>query len=634
MKDNLKLINAWEDIGIASKPSGQTKKKCPECSHTRPDKSDTSLSVSFSKGVANCHYCKVAYKIKTEDKTFTEQPKDYKLPSFTALPLSEKTVSFFKSRGIEKTTLQYFKVTEARIWMRGKQTEVNGKKCILNDGETDCIAFDYYYEGKHTNTKFRGTLKRFQLVPKAMLTFYGIDAVKDSDWCAIQEGEIDTMTAYQCGIYRSISVPNGASAGSLKLEYLDNCIDHFENKTKIIIATDGDTAGRTLAAELIRRLGAEKCWTIEYPEGCKDTNEVLLKYGREAVKKMYDEAKPVPIIGIASEDKIRKLVRDLYDNGYPQTCKIGYPEFDQLLSFKPGELTVFTGIPSMGKTTFLDQVIIRLASRFGWKSVVFSPENNMAVQGHKLIQKFMGRSTVGQNRLELDQLDIATDFLVEHFYFMEHDEMETDINSILAKAKEMVKRKGINALVIDPWNCIEHLYKPGENETQYISKVLTQLTSFAKINYIHIFLVAHPTKMDKARDEKGKPTHKYEVPTLYKISGSANWYNKTDNGIAVHIDYDSGTVEVHVQKVKFDYVGKKGLATFLYDKPTGRYAEYGSTVKWEVEYEFYLNRLKISSQGEQSTLDLPEHQGPISDREPGVLTPIHNLIPDGYEPPF
>jgi twinkle protein len=101
---------------------------------------------------------------------------------------------------------------------------------------------------------------------------------------------------------------------------------------------------------------------------------------------------------------------------------------------------------------------------------------------------------------------------------------------------------------------------------------LDKLTSFAQQHDILIFLMAHPTKMPKNIDGK------YEVPTLYNISGSANFYNKADFGITVHRDFDGGFTEVHVQKVKFRHLGDKGVATFKYNLNNGRYSEYEDNI--------------------------------------------------------
>ena len=58
---------------------------------------------------------------------------------------------------------------------------------------------------------------------------------------------------------------------------------------------------------------------------------------------------------------------------------------------------------------------------------------------------------------------------------------------------------------------------------------------------------------------------------MYDISGSAHWFNKLDNGIVVYLNYDTGVTDVYVQKVRFKYIGKKGMSRFTWDFKNGRY---------------------------------------------------------------
>jgi len=142
------------------------------------------------------------------------------------------------------------------------------------------------------------------------------------------------------------------------------------------------------------------------------------------------------------------------------------------------------------------------------------------------------------------------------------------LDGILAKAKELVIRKGIKGLLIDPWNYIEHKGGKTQTETQYISECLTKIKAFCAIHQVHIFLVAHPLKMPKING-------KYEVPTLYNISGSAHFNNKTDNGITVHRDFETNQVDIYIQKVRYSWLGKVGFCSFTYDTEKRQYVPMG-----------------------------------------------------------
>ena len=103
-----------------------------------------------------------------------------------------------------------------------------------------------------------------------------------------------------------------------------------------------------------------------------------------------------------------------------------------------------------------------------------------------------------------------------------------------------------------------------------MSLFLTQLRKFARDNQIHIWLVAHPSKLMK--DNKGI----YPVPDGYAVSGSAHFYNKADNIIAVHRDTSNpnAPTEVHVQKIRSRWLGKRGVAYLKWQSQSGRFTEY------------------------------------------------------------
>ena len=609
------VIESWYDVGLnVNMNATSIKTTCPSCSDQRKNKKEKCLSVNPQKGVANCHNCGDTYVIKSENKA-GYQPKEYKLPEVKQLPISDKSLTFFKSRGIEERVLEYFKVTESVEWMYAKKADPEKNIPEIKEGPTACINFNYYDDKQLVNVKFRASGKRFKMATGAKLIFYNLDAIKDSDECCIQEGEIDTMTAYQCSIFNSVSVPNGASKGNQRLEYLDNCIDHFANKKKIIIATDGDSAGMMLRDELIRRLGREICWVIDYPEGTKDTNEVFQKYGPEAVRKMYSDARQLPIEGIVSEEDLENEVTDIYENGYPEGLKIGYKDFDNHITWIGGQVTLWTGIPGSGKSEFLDQVMVRMSARHGWRHGIFAPENEPRYQASAMISKFVGGEMIGKGKISEMKKDKGIQFVKEHFFFMKTDEIDVTLDGILALARELVVKKGINSLLIDPYNYIETKIPAGLTETLYISELMSKLVRFAKNYNIHIHLVAHPTKI-----QKDKNTEKYKVATLYDISGSANFYNKTFNGISIYRDYELKVVTAHIQKVKFKWIGHVGAVDFSYDYPTGRYAEVGAN--FENELDRYLH------QQTQESIPFEEHV----QREPGQLTDIFKMpVPSSFD---
>ena len=483
------------------------------------------MSVDTEKGVFKCHNCE--YKGSIFEKRIKPQIKKIYIrpePKFT--DLSDKTIKWFANRGISIGCLKAFKIKESNEWMPDK--EFNGK---MVTGERACINFPYYRNEELVNIKYRDSIKCFRLSKGAELIFFNLDAIKEQEEIVLVEGELDCMAMWEANILNCVSVPNGASKNS-RLEYLDNCIDYFTNAKKIILATDNDEAGYGLQKELIRRLGAERCYIVNFVD-CKDANEFLLKYGKTELTKIVKEAKLVPIDEIDLGFDIADEYAYYYEHGFPKTVKVGYTEFDKHFSFREGELTIVTGIPSSGKSEFVEQLMVLLAAKDDWRFGVFSPEHETALLAAVLSQTIVGLPFFHHEfKMDKTSVEFCLNFIHEYFYFYGYDRADISVEGILETALKLVRRYGIKGLLIDPYNYIEHHIPKGYTETQYISEVLTKIKRFAVINRIHIILIAHPRKIDKQEtksktetDEQGnqKNVAKFRVPNLYDINGSANF---------------------------------------------------------------------------------------------------------------
>lgn len=540
-----------------------------------------SFVVNDVKGMYKCFGCGrsgngISFLMEHEKKTYIEAvrwiaekyniemeeeklKKEYVRPVKRLEKLESETIAYFENhRGISNNTLLRFKVTDGVEWMPKAQ------------GEIPVICFNYYQDGELVNIKYRGKGKDFKLVKDAKLIFYNLDSIKDQKECVICEGEIDSMALHEAGIYSNVSVPAGAARGKLKLDYLDNCWQLFEDKERIVIMTDNDEPGILLRDELARRFGYHRCFKVAYPEGCKDANEVLLKHGKEHLKKMVDEAKDWPLEGVLSVmDDLIEDVCNFWDNGFPKGVELGIPFFDDLLTLMGGQYTTVTGIPGSGKSEFVDYMMAQSTIIHDWKWAICSFENPASIHVTKLMQKFSGRAfgfrKNPDHRMSLQQFQDSVFKVNDYYKFINNKQIDISLEGILSKATEMVKRFGIKGLLIDPWNYIEHQMPDGRSETQYVSEALTKIHMFSVLNGVHVILVAHPTKLKK---ENGK----YEVPTLYNISGSAHFFNKTDNGLSVYRDFETNVVTVYVQKVRFDWVGKIGFCSFHYNTDTRQYS--------------------------------------------------------------
>src|SRR6185369_11618002 len=129
---------------------------------------DRSLSVEIKRGIWNCHHydCKWTGSIHKRSDS-SPVPRIYMLPEPKFTDLSDKTIKWFRERGITLGTLKHFQIKESQTWMPAK--EVDGK--TSKEGVQTCINFPYYRGDRLINIKFRGALKNFRLSKESELIF-------------------------------------------------------------------------------------------------------------------------------------------------------------------------------------------------------------------------------------------------------------------------------------------------------------------------------------------------------------------------------------------------------------------------------------------------------------------------------
>lgn len=560
-------------IVIPHGKTGEIDTQCPQCSPTRTKKRLPCLSVNVEKGVWLCNHCGWSGGLqKGADKA---GPLHWAKPVYrTPKPvaqnnLPESVVQWFASRGIGEPVLALNKIGYQQVYMPQVEDTVTA------------LCFPYYRGAQLVNAKYRDGKKNFRMEPGAQRVLFGLnDIERTTIWV---EGEIDKLSLAQAGFNNCVSVPDGAPTPDTanyasKFSFLEADQDKIEKIEEHIIAVDNDAPGMRLQDELTRRLGREKCKRVWWPEGCKDANDTLMQYGAEVLAECIKTAQPFPIDGVFTADEVSDKIDALYTDGWEGGSSTGWETLDPYYTVKPGELTVVTGIPNSGKSSWLDHLCVKLAEINDWGFALFSPENQ-PIEDHmaQLIEKHVRRpfSHGPQQRMTPAEKDEAKAWLSRYFHWiLPADDSEWTIDMILDRARQLVYRHGIRGLVIDPWNELEHLRPHGMTETEYISQSLKRIRGFARRYRVHVWIVAHPAKLLRGQDGN------YPVPTMYDISGSAHWRNKADNGICVWrslSDSMTRAVEIHVQKIRFRQVGKIGMAELLYDKPTGSYYDIGTS---------------------------------------------------------
>ena len=529
---------------------GATQGICPLCSSDRQPKNQKAQCASYDweRGLGTCHNCDTSFQLHTYQRKGASE-RVYVRPeaSDQYKDVSSNVETWFGTRGISKQTLQELQVTEGSEWMpQTSKTE-------------NTIQFNYFMGDQLINIKYRDGRKNFKLYKGAEKVFYNINSIIGYEECVIVEGEMDVLALHEAGVKNVISVPNGATLNSNNLDYLDNCIDYFEDKTKIILAVDADEPGQALKQEFIRRLGAEVCYTVDFA-GCKDANDYLIEHGADMLRSAIHAAKQVPLEGVSTLYDIQDELKDFVKNGFKPGFQVGLKNFDKIFSTYTGQFITVTGIPSSGKSDFVDQMVVGYNNTYGWKTAFASPENQPTyLHAHKLMRKTW-QDMPGVGDIGSDKWDQVTEVVNNNYFFIDMDRYT--LESVLRKGAELVKRKGIKCLVIDPFNKIRDVDCKTEDVNRYTMEYLTKIEMFAKKYDVLVFIVAHPTKMYKGQDGK------IEEPTMYNIKGGGEWYDASYHGLLVHRDYEAKTVKVKVLKVKFQNLGENGAEAHFYWEPS------------------------------------------------------------------
>ncbi len=480
-------------------------------------------------------------------------------------------------RRLDAETLDRLGVSTGRAVWQNDHTEV------IPDPAGTILIFPLRENGQTVGEKYRAPGKRFWQKPGGKRTFINADVLDDPQVeqgqvdVTITEGEFDMATAVQCGFPFTMSVPDGAVSvpdgedpealgeqgddSDGKFSFLWNNRDKLKRVRRFILAMDNDPPGIRMAAELKRRFSAAKCSHVTYPEGCKDLNDVLMHYGPEQVSQVLNEAQPYPVRGLYK-------LSDYPAVSEPKTYSTGWDFMDNNFTFYHGALVPILGVPGMGKSTWAMGLCAQLAECHGMVTAMASFEASPA----PYLRDMLRHHRLGVHRQRHEMYPETDAWIDQHFSWIDAEiepgDEDVSVDWILEKAEDCLYRYGLDVLVIDPWNEMDHYRRPGQSETEYTGHAIKQLKRFARTKGVTVFVLVHPTKEIKGKNGEVGCPHPYDA------AGSAHWFNKADQFISLHRpDITEALVEVHIQKAKFRSTGKPGTVEMSWRKSTGRFAE-------------------------------------------------------------
>ena len=510
------------------------------------------------------------------------------------LPLSQMPQSYQQAMCIDRGLPVDF-MEKYGVMFAASHTFVSGEGMV----NKDALAFLFRDGDVVRNIQYRSRDKKFMMCPKARPLPWNLNDALCTDTLVVTEGMYDALTVKWASgeKTRVISLPNGAGT-NMEAAFGDYAKTHFDDITRFVYAGDLDAPGSKICEKFVKWAGADRCWVVNdwsrtlteeesravppsfYKHGrqpymlenckpkiiiAKDANELLMLCnqagldGKAAVMDCINNAKKCDENDVETIYDCKEALDEIHRKGIPDGLIINLKGFDDHVKWVKGCFYDLTGVPGTGKSTLIDNIIVRLACMHDFRTLVFSPEKFPSERHYaELVSIITGKPIVKVSDMAYNR---AVAFLGDHIIRMGSHLRRMD--DIIRTLRRKVKAEGIDVLVIDPFGYLEKPSIPNATDAEKISEMLTDLVDAMRELHVIVIMAAHPRKMLK--DEK---------LTLYSISGSSEFFNKPDNGMVMWREQDGQGKDItvfEVQKSRYKDVGATGKFALCFDPENFRF---------------------------------------------------------------
>lgn len=327
----------------------------------------------------------------------------------------------------------------------------------------------------------------------------------ENDTLIITEGQMDSLSVSECGIENAVSVPTGAN-GFTWIPYCWNWVNHFK---KIIVFGDHEKGHITLLDDIKSRFKSEIYHVREEDyKDCKDANEILLKYGKEQVKKCIANAVKVPLPYLLDIENIEDI--NIYDI---EKMPTGIHDLDYMLygGLPMPSLTVVTGKRSEGKSTFTSQIIAN-ALENNYNCLVYSGELDARTFKSGIYKQLAGRNHTflyknkfGNEGYEVSKSNkvLISNWINGRLKVLDNSQIGSNNTVGLLEAIETsIQQYGTRVILLDNlMTALSSLAERNAEKYDLQSQFTQDLTTMAMKYNVLIILVAHKRKNSNGGDE-------------------------------------------------------------------------------------------------------------------------------------
>ena len=319
-------------------------KYCPQC-HGGGDDKDT-FSINLQTGAFKCfrascdyhgHFVELArdFGYKLDD----EQERKYRRLPQPKIESKPKAIEYLESRGISAEVAKRYKIT----------TQTHNENILVFPFYDDQNVLQFVKYRK-TNFDKRFDKNKEWCEAETMPILFGMAQCEDFTRLVITEGQIDSLSLATCGIKNAVSVPTGA----LGFTWLANCWDWINKFQEVVVFGDYEKGKITLIETLEKRLQMKvKCVRPQDYLCEKDANDILRKYGKEAIIRAVEGAELRDVKYVKRLATVEAVnLRDL------PKIRTGIRPLDRVCGgLLRGHVVLLSGKRGEGKSTFMSQLV-------------------------------------------------------------------------------------------------------------------------------------------------------------------------------------------------------------------------------------------------------------------------------------
>ena len=457
------------------------------------------------------------------------QPISYLPPRHNAKALKDDGRAFLHGRGLLDAVIDAWRIGQEGDWMAWPVYD--GAEKLVN------VKYRQVRDKQFRNNK--GGARWPIGVHRCSLAINGPRLI-------VTEGELDAMSLEQYGLRNVVSLPNGSG----DQDWIALSWDWLRQFEEIVLATDGDKAGREAAAEIVRRLGHKwRLRRLTLPDGHKDANAALMAgCPSEAIEAAIEAAEEIRPEAVRRPLEFADaVIRRIHETAQHVGARSGLRQLDELLrGFRSGGLTVWTGPSGSGKSTVLGMLALnfwRDAERTCLASFELRPEAAL---------EWLVRQATGDCTPARPSIRAALVWLDKGLTLIDHHG-SAKLDELIGWFAYCAQRHGCRHFIADNLQLI----RAGADEHAAQGEITRQLVGFANTYGVHVHLVTHVRKGEADNHEPGKVDVKgnstitdlaHNVIAIWRTESSTwlkvckNREHGSEGKFAVAIDRDSKQV--------------------------------------------------------------------------------------------